>query len=90
MWKPLISRIWDGFVNEPHDELLAMIDEFRADYDYDLAFVKNLDTVQDLILAYDYQHALETLDKIAPYDFRDIDWEVFQNTAERAYYEYYE
>ena len=52
--------------------------------------VKNLDTVQDLILAYDYQHALETLDKIAPYDFRDIDWEVFQNTAERAYYEYYE
>lgn len=84
---PLISRIWDGFVSPAHDELLNMIAEFRIDYELDRNFVEGLDIVEEAIYQYDYQMALDTLAEIAPYDFRDIDWELFQRLAEEAYFD---
>jgi len=84
---PLISRIWDGFVNPAHDELLAMIEEFRVDYEFDPRFMEGLYVVEDAILEYDYQKALDTMAEIAPYDFRDLDWEIFQRLAEEAYFD---
>lgn len=84
---PLISRIWDGFVSPAHDELLNMIEEFRVDYELDPKFLEGLYIVEDAINEYDYQLALDTLAEIAPYDFRDIDWELFQRLAEEAYFD---
>jgi hypothetical protein len=79
------QRVVEGFVNSEQEELVAMLDEFQLDYAYEPTFIEAIPTIEELILAEDYNEAWVVFQQTAPLDIAEIDWELFEELLLAAY-----
>lgn len=86
---PLLDRIWRVWTNSTQDELLAMISEFRLDYQLDETFNHALDIVEEAVMLENYERASIIFTEMQPMGYLSItDFNLFIEILDEGVYGY--
>tara|TARA_R110000751_G_scaffold2708_1_gene14414 strand:- start:2509 stop:2769 length:261 start_codon:yes stop_codon:yes gene_type:complete len=81
---PLIERIWNVWIDNPHMELFAILTEFREDYFSDDTWLHAIDIIEEAILDDDFDRAELIFEEMRPDYLSRLDYEVFINALDEV------